>query len=84
MQCLSALQGDRLLEHIPVVIYTTSKLKEDKKAAMQAGAVGFITKPTSAKELCEAIGEVLADQGMMAQYASQLLIFCDSVNAPKQ
>ena len=66
MQCLRALKKDSLFEHIPVVIYTTSKLKEDKKAAMQAGAVDFITKPTTRKELCEAIAGILVDQGMLA------------------
>ena len=66
MQCLKALKKDRLFEQIPIVIYTTSKLKEDKKAAMQAGAAGFITKPTSLTELCEAITGILTEQGMLA------------------
>ena len=66
MQCLRALKNDSLFEHIPVVIYTTSKLKEDKKAAMEAGAADFITKPTTRKALCQAIGAVLIDQGMLA------------------
>jgi CheY-like chemotaxis protein len=65
MQCLRALKKDSCFEHIPIVIYTTSKLKEDKKAAMQAGAAGFVTKPTSLTKLCEAISEVLADQGIL-------------------
>ena len=66
MQCLNALKKDPILKHIPIVIYTTSKLKEDKKAAMQSGAVDFVTKPTSLKELCEMISGVLVDQGMLA------------------
>jgi CheY-like chemotaxis protein len=66
MQCLRALKKDSCFEHIPIVIYTTSKLKEDKKAAMQAGAAGFVTKPTSLTDLCEAITEILADQGILA------------------
>jgi CheY-like chemotaxis protein len=64
MQCLRALKKD--FEHIPIVIYTTSKLKEDKKSAMQAGAAGFVTKPTSLTELCEDIAEILDDQGILA------------------
>lgn len=66
MQCLNALKKDPLLKHIPIVIYTTSKLKEDKKAAMQAGAAGFVTKPTSLTELCEMISGVLVNQGILA------------------
>ena len=65
MQCLRALKKDSLFEHIPVVIYTTSKLKEDKKAAMQGGAADFVTKPTSVKELCETIAGILVDQGIL-------------------
>ena len=66
MQCLTALKQDPILEHIPIVICTTSKLKEDKKAAMQSGAADFVTKPTSLKELCEMISGVLVNQGMLA------------------
>jgi len=65
MQCLRALKKDSCFDHIPIVIYTTSKLKEDKRAAMQAGAAGFVTKPTSLTELCDAITEILADQGVL-------------------
>ena len=70
MQCLKALKKDSYFEHIPIVIYTTSKLKEDKKAAMQAGAAGFITKPTSLTELCESISEILVDQGILTHGSS--------------
>jgi len=66
MQCLTALKRDQLLAHIPIVIYTTSKLNEDKKAAMEAGASGFVTKPTSLTELCEMICGVLINQGILA------------------
>ena len=69
MQCLESLKKDPLLEHIPVVIYTTSKQKEDKKAAMRSGAADFVTKPTSLKELCETIAGVLADQGILVHYS---------------
>jgi len=65
MQCLKVLKKDSYFEHIPIVIYTTSKLKEDEKAAMQAGAADFVTKPTSLTELCEAISEILAHQGIL-------------------
>jgi CheY-like chemotaxis protein len=64
-QCLRALKRNSLFEHIPVVIYTTSKLKEDKKAAIQGGAVDFVTKPTTVKELCDTIAGILVDQGIL-------------------
>jgi CheY-like chemotaxis protein len=65
MQCLRALKRNSLFEHIPIVIHTTSKLTEDRKAALQAGAVDFVSKPTSHKELCEAITGILTEQGML-------------------
>ena len=65
MQCLRALKRNSSFQHIPIVMYTTSKLKEDKRAAMQAGAADFVTKPTIFKELCEAIAGILADQGIL-------------------
>lgn len=36
---------------IPVVIYTTSKLKEDREETKKLGATYFITKPTKLAEL---------------------------------
>lgn len=46
-QCLSQLKKNEKLSAIPVVIYTTSKLAEDKEDTKKLGATHFITKPSS-------------------------------------
>ncbi|WP_298740013.1 response regulator [uncultured Chitinophaga sp.] len=50
-QCLSELKNDPALQHIPVVIYTTSAHPKDISQTMQNGAACFITKPTDTCEL---------------------------------
>jgi CheY-like chemotaxis protein len=59
MQFLRVLKKDRSLQHIPVVIYSTSKLVEEKEECMHLGAVHFITKPSSFRELRRLISDVL-------------------------
>jgi CheY-like chemotaxis protein len=50
-QCLAALKEDDAFKQIPVIMYTTSSQPKDVEQALQNGAVCFITKPTSLKEL---------------------------------
>jgi CheY-like chemotaxis protein len=64
-QCLVALKQDSSLQDIPVVIFTTSKLKEDKDETKRLGAADFVTKPTTHRELCGAISYVLAKHGVV-------------------
>jgi CheY-like chemotaxis protein len=47
IQCLMELKKDPSLQDIPVIIYTTSKLKEDREKTQQLGAIHFITKPST-------------------------------------
>jgi CheY-like chemotaxis protein len=56
---LERIRNDRRLREIPVVIYTTSKLQQDKEEAFALGAVHFITKPTVISEIQDAISFVL-------------------------
>lgn len=56
-QCLREIKKDNAWQAIPVVIYTTSKLKEDQTEADALGA-HFLTKPTSFKELCLSIESI--------------------------
>jgi CheY-like chemotaxis protein len=56
IQCLREIKKHSGLRAIPVVIYSTSKLKEDKEATKNLGAIYFITKPSSLRELCDEIG----------------------------
>jgi CheY-like chemotaxis protein len=62
IQTLIALKKDLRLKDIPVVIYSTSKLDQDKDETAKLGAVGFITKPTALSELQSAIAQILQDQ----------------------
>ena len=66
-QCLTSLKANPRLQHIPVIIYTTSKLHEDKEETKKLGAASFITKPSKLSELRKAIASIL--QGMH-QYVS--------------
>ncbi|GEO11308.1 response regulator [Segetibacter aerophilus] len=46
-QCLEQLKKDANFKKIPVIIYTTSRLEEDKEQTKKLGAVHFISKPSS-------------------------------------
>ena len=50
-ECLRKLKKNDQLNHIPVIIYTTSSQIIDIEETMEAGAVCFITKPNNLKEL---------------------------------
>ena len=50
-ECLRRLKADEELQHIPVLIYTTSSQSKDIEETMMSGAVCFITKPTNVREL---------------------------------
>jgi CheY-like chemotaxis protein len=50
-QCLVAMKEDESLKNIPVIMYSTSSQSKDIEETRQAGAICFITKPTSIHEL---------------------------------
>ncbi|MBC7830156.1 MAG: response regulator [Chitinophagaceae bacterium] len=58
-QLLLKLKSNLRLRDIPVVIYTTSKLKKDMEETKQLGAAFFLTKPDKLSELRKAIGLIL-------------------------
>jgi CheY-like chemotaxis protein len=58
-QCLKRLKASSKLDHIPVIIYSTSKLDEDEKESKQLGAVLFLTKPDKVSELRKAILSII-------------------------
>jgi CheY-like chemotaxis protein len=62
VQCLQELKKDKALQHIPVVIYSTSKLSEDKNLTHLLGAADFITKPSSFTELCKLIKDTFSKE----------------------
>jgi len=54
-QSLVEIKQDPALKDIPLVVWTTSALEEDKLRSLGAGADGYVTKPSSFVELNEAI-----------------------------
>ena len=50
-ECLVELKNDYELRQIPVIMYTTSSQSKDIEETMLKGAICFITKPSSLKEL---------------------------------
>jgi CheY-like chemotaxis protein len=52
-ECLKEIKKNTLLNHIPVIIYTTSSMASDKSETASLGASGFITKPFSLPELID-------------------------------
>ena len=60
MQCLIQLKKDPYFSAIPVVIYSTSKMKQDVEDSLRMGAVSFITKPNKFEHLVKAISCILA------------------------
>jgi CheY-like chemotaxis protein len=61
VQTLTELKKNELLKEIPVVIYTTSKLDDDKEETARLGAAAFITKPTSLAELQQVIEHIIRE-----------------------
>ncbi|CAN5336694.1 response regulator [soil metagenome] len=61
-QVLAQLKKDLRLKDIPVIIYTTSNFDRDQEEAFLLGAKHFITKPTSLKELHNAIVSVFSQR----------------------
>lgn len=59
-ECLRRLKADESLQHIPVLIYTTSSQSKDIEETMMSGAVCFITKPTTVRELESIIRAVIS------------------------
>lgn len=58
-QCLQLLKSSPVYQHIPVIIYSTSRRKEDIDQVMQIGATAFVNKPTTFIQLKTEITNVL-------------------------
>lgn len=57
-ECLLQLKTDEQLQHIPVIMFTTSSQSKDIEETMMNGAICFITKPTNFNELKHIISSV--------------------------
>jgi CheY-like chemotaxis protein len=64
-QCLEKIKDTPRISDVPVIIYTTSKLREAKIDAMRLRDVHFLTKPTTFAELQEKVSHVLQNKWAM-------------------
>ena len=58
-ELLSRIINDDHLKKIPVIIYSTSRRREDIEEMMAIGAVHFLTKPVLFNDICAALRQVL-------------------------
>jgi len=56
---LQAIHADPRWQNLPVLMLTASAADHDRMIARQAGAAGFMTKPTSSNELIETVTRCL-------------------------
>lgn len=56
---LQKIKATPHLEHIPVIMFSTSDEKREIAQAKSLGAVDFVTKPTRFNELCRLLQEKL-------------------------
>jgi CheY-like chemotaxis protein len=59
IQCLRTLKQTDRTRSIPVIMYTTSRDREQEKVALLLGADHYMTKPTSFTNLCNEIKRLL-------------------------
>lgn len=76
---LSAMRRDGTLQHIPVVILTSSDDAETKLKALQLGAMDFLAKPVDASELALRLRNTLAAKA----YQHQLVHYDQLTGLPK-
>jgi CheY-like chemotaxis protein len=55
LELLRQLRLDKRYNALPVIMLTASGQDEDRQTALNIGADGFLTKPTSSRELLETI-----------------------------
>jgi CheY-like chemotaxis protein len=55
LELLRHLRSDKRYNALPVIMLTASGQDEDRQTALNIGADGFLTKPTSSRELLETI-----------------------------
>lgn len=62
IQFIKEMRKNRELQDIPVVVYTTSSLKDSIEDLKNLGAMHFITKPHSFKDLSQRVHEVFTKE----------------------
>ena len=76
---LNEMRRDRRLQHIPVVILTSSDDADTKLKALKLGAMDFLAKPVDASELALRLRNTLAAKA----YQHQLVHFDQLTGLPK-
>ena len=76
---LTEMRRDRKLQHIPVVILTSSDDADTKLRALKLGAMDFLAKPVDASELALRLRNTLAAKA----YQHQLVHFDQLTGLPK-
>ena len=66
-EALVEIKAEPALQHIPIVILTTSKEQKDIAFSMKAGAKSFITKPATFEEWVE-IMKSLAEEWLLTEH----------------
>jgi CheY-like chemotaxis protein len=62
---LKELKTNQRLKHIPVVMYSTSNEPHYQPKAKALGAMDYIKKPSSLRELCEFLKTILPSIGLL-------------------
>ena len=57
-EVLVYLKAQNIFQNIPVIVLTTSKSKDDEEVALNMGAAGFFSKPSSFTELVHIAGTI--------------------------
>jgi len=63
LEVLKEIKADQDLQHIPVMMVTTEGERKNIVAAIQAGAVNYLTKPFTQEDLAAKIYEILGMGG---------------------
>jgi DNA-binding response OmpR family regulator len=59
-ECLVELRKKQHLQKVPIIIYSTSSADRDRHAAVSAGAHLYFTKPSSVRNLTDALRDIVA------------------------
>jgi len=60
LELLRHLRSDERYQQLPVIMLTASGQDDDRQTALSIGADGFLSKPTSSRELIETISKFIS------------------------
>ena len=63
LSLIDRLRSNRKWQKIPIIVVSAKTGREDQKAALDAGANRFLSKPFSSKDLKSVLGEFVAITG---------------------